>query len=1436
MVWCPRRIVRFSPRLVLATMFCFGAMGAEQAVGQGFLEELGKLLAPSPESAPEIAIEPQERGPEIPVPFSSDPSDKSQPENTARDAIERLPATRERNAGRLLLQAREALSQLGEDTAEARKKRDEAIRELEAVVAEDPDSFIWTNYERWTSVHRLARELLHDLTASTRPQPIRQADLNKAALSKVARLALRTPSKATADRLRQSWLAARRDAGHDLLAKTYQSGTPERSPLADASVDVAKTPVTLPQWVRTTSSQGWRNAVNNLRKQREEDHESLIPASQVTLANGLALWRTSTGLQAVDLELGSVRWSIRLPDSFDVAAENITKLAANRTFNIGNWRSSATNESHFAHALLSGGATTAPSADDRFAYLVVDPATYSAELTGQRNRFRAIPDDSNNGDFSSNLLRAIDLKTGRTVWEIGGPALRDQFERPFAGMFFLGPPAIAGQQLYVLTESRGEIELQVLDARDGSLLWSQPLTATQLTIDQDLSRRFWSLSPMLVDGVAICPTGVGWVCAVTTDGRELLWASRVAEPARATSRFNYYSIGSVDNRWRPSTPIIDGTTAWVFPPDSTEPTQSATGPKFYEIDLLTGEPLIALDRDNALAPVALQETDGPSKRLVWVGRHTVGADIISNLSSRAVKTTAWSHEFGQGRTITGRPAAMGAELHVPVDGRELWTFRIDDGSIVKRRPYDGDGDLGNLTVVAGSLLSCSPTSLVRLQNEEQLVQPSSDDVSEKLAVARVTGNPELALSVLQNWASQPADSSLNSQEVGIRNADRSEKLAFLNAAAATITEIVAENGTVSQDVIARLETLVDSPADQLPIERFRVLSDWQAGQRVAAAKRLISLAGRSDLPTVMVSTRDRVGDLELSPRDVRFDRWLMAAFADLWTELTPADRVEVNATLTDAKLAELSTEALTLIARSSRTHAELKSRLNESALTTAAKIAAARRITAAGTDRREWEPLYSAIAPQTVEPTSSQRPSWNGLDFQTDILGMVGTRMEPTRSPILTDDLIDNFADRYLTVSSRLQACLVESASTGRLVASLPLGSRSRVSYGLQTSAWSDNDMLFVVSHGKLHAYRTDSWPLLWSREVAGNSAFYRTESDRVVGFVSPRDLSDQAHPRFSAVVALGPDVVVIRDRSSLLGLSRETGEELWRRDSNSNEEVLGDVHEGLILRAGPRWRVVRFVDGASRLLDIAARPDHFVATTAGKLITINPEGYSGPVRVVCSRLANGPSRYTVEEEWSHELSKESLAALVAASRIAVFDEQFRFSIVDLVTGHKTPPVTLPSVDRPERPNGLREIIDMDDELLVVSNARDRRNHRAYHVDGKARQVDGALVSIDSDTGKIRWSQPEILGSLLWGASRQSPALLLLNRDVATYGSTSITTFQIRGLSRETGDELFSIAPRLAENDLQEINFDPIHNTLTLALPNTRIRITATSPQQLPAD
>ena len=1417
-------------------MLCIGAVGAEQAVGQGFLEELGKLLDPNSESGPKVAIETQERGPEIPVPFSPDSTDKSQPANPTRDAIERLPATRERNAGRLLLQAREALAQLGEDTAEARKKRDEAIRELEAVVVEDPDSFIWTNYGRWTSVHRLARELLHDLTESTRPKPIRQADLNNASLSKVARLALRTPSRATADRLRQSWLAARRDAGHDLLAKVYQSDAPDRSPLSDASADIAKTPVTLPRWVRTTKSRGWRDAVDNLRKQREEDRESLIPASTVTIANGLALWRTSAGLQAVDLDSGSVRWNVRLPDSFDVAAENITKLAANRTFNIGNWRSSATNESHFAHVLLSGGATTAPSADDRFAYLVVDPATYSAELTGQRNRFRAIPGDSNNRDFSSNLLRAIHLKTGRTVWEIGGPSLRDQFERPFAGTFFLGPPAIAGQQLYVLTESRGEIELQVLNARDGSLSWAQPLTATQLTIDQDLSRRFWSLSPMLVDGVAICPTGVGWVCAVTTDGRELLWASRVAEPARATSRFNYYSIGSVDNRWRPSTPIIEGTTAWVFPPDSTEPTHSATGPKFYKIDLLSGESLVALDRDNALAPIALQNTDGPSKRMLWVGPHTVGVDDISYASGRSVKKTVWSHEFGQGRSITGRPAAMGNELHVPVDGRELWTFRVDDGSILKRRPYDGDGDLGNLTVVAGTLLSCSPTSLVRLQNEEELTQPSSNDVSEKLAVARVTGNPELALSVLQDWASQPVESAPNAREVDIRNADRGEKLAFLNAAAATITEVVAGNGTVSQDVIARLETLVDTPADQLPIERFRVLSDWQAGQRVAAAKRLIDLSSRGDLQSVMVSTRDRVGDLELSPRDVRFDRWLMAAFADLWTELTPADRAEVNATLTDAKLAALSTEELTMIARSPRTHAELESRINESALTPAAKIATARRITAAGTDRSEWEPLYAAIAPETVEPTSLQRPSWNGLDFQADILGMVGTRVEPTRSPILTDDPIDHFADRYLTVSSRLQACLVENASTGQLVASLPLGSRSRVSYGLQTSAWSDNDMLFVVSHGKLHAYRTDSWPLLWSREVAGNSAFYRTESDRVVGFVSPHDLSDQAHPRFSAVVALGPDVVVIRDRSSLLGLSRETGEELWRRDSNANEEVLGDVHEGLILRAGSRWRVVRFVDGASRLLDIAARPDHFVATVAGKLITIDPEGYSGPVRVVCSRLSNGPSRCTVEEEWSHELSRESLVALVAASRIAIFDDQFRFSIVDLITGHRTPRVTLPSLDRPEQPTGLSEIIDMDDELLIVSNARDRRSQRAYHVDGRARQVDGTLVSIDPKTGEIRWSQPDLLGSLLWGASRQSPALLLLNRDVATYGSTSITTFQIRGLSRETGDELFSIAPRLAENDLQEINFDPIHNTLTFALPNTRIRITATPPQQLPAD
>src|SRR5262249_59823467 len=85
------------------------------------------------------------------------------------------------------------------------------------------------------------------------------------------------------------------------------------------------------------------------------------------------------------------------------------------------------------------------------------------------------------GGFHSRL-RAIDLETGRLLWERGGAG--NELDALCDG-FFLGAPLPLAGKLYCLFEKRGDVQLICLDADSGALAWSQTLAsaADQTTLN-----------------------------------------------------------------------------------------------------------------------------------------------------------------------------------------------------------------------------------------------------------------------------------------------------------------------------------------------------------------------------------------------------------------------------------------------------------------------------------------------------------------------------------------------------------------------------------------------------------------------------------------------------------------------------------------------------------------------------------------------------------------------------------------------------------------------------------------------------------------------------------------------------------------------------------------------------------------------------------------
>src|SRR5262249_54296918 len=130
--------------------------------------------------------------------------------------------------------------------------------------------------------------------------------------------------------------------------------------------------------------------------------------------------------------------------------------------------------------------------------------------------------------YHSRLL-ALDLETGKVVWERGGRAPLPTAERKggkedLADTYFLGPPLPAGGRGAGPAEREQEVSLVCLNGATGAVLWKQKLAVPQNNLLLDGPRRLHAALPAHADGVLVCPTNAGAVVAVELATRRLLWA------------------------------------------------------------------------------------------------------------------------------------------------------------------------------------------------------------------------------------------------------------------------------------------------------------------------------------------------------------------------------------------------------------------------------------------------------------------------------------------------------------------------------------------------------------------------------------------------------------------------------------------------------------------------------------------------------------------------------------------------------------------------------------------------------------------------------------------------------------------------------------------------------------------------------------------------
>ncbi|MFO1020244.1 MAG: PQQ-binding-like beta-propeller repeat protein [Planctomycetales bacterium] len=418
----------------------------------------------------------------------------------------------------------------------------------------------------------------------------------------------------------------------------------------------------------------------------------LLPSMSPLIVGDLAIIRTYRHLQGVDLKTGQIRWESGERDTpIDYLLSQISPAVQQ-----------AGNRGEQLYALLrhrtwDNLAYGTLSSDGERVYSIEDSGFYG-ELAFNNNPGNPL------GPRESNRLVAHDVKTGRMVWDVGNRS-SDANSR-VGDLFFLGPPLPLEGRLYCLADDKEEVQLVVLNAADGKMLWSQTLVQAQAVPLYDALRRFSGLSPTAVDGLIVCPTGLQTLVAVNPTTQSLAWAYEFKENsrgARAGSRgLRLYVRGqgvSGQSRWSEGEPMISGDSVLITPRETQE---------LFCLNLYTGELRWKAPRDEALYVAGVVQG-----KVILVGRNRVRALGLSD------GKPLWPEEI----PITppaGRGFFSGAFYFLPLANQELLTLDLEQGSIRARRHWWGEKPLGNLVATERGILSQSYDTVYALPSLEHL--------------------------------------------------------------------------------------------------------------------------------------------------------------------------------------------------------------------------------------------------------------------------------------------------------------------------------------------------------------------------------------------------------------------------------------------------------------------------------------------------------------------------------------------------------------------------------------------------------------------------------------------------------------------------------------------------------------------------------------------
>lgn len=499
----------------------------------------------------------------------------------------------------------------------------------------------------------LAHQRLGDRAATAR-QLERLAQLNPAG----ARLGNETVAiRDLRDRLERLAAFDNIPLDHPLFQGTAArtSRTPGDKPFLDE---------TTKKWVMPMIHQQQTNAwiEQAVKLQREQTREPVLPQFFPIATQGLVVFRSYYGIQAVKLQTGTLAWDSDFDGSIDslIGPHHDPNQAALMRQWVPMYQGSRDLRILYEHSSLGTLST-----NNHLVFGVDDLAVPPHPNLGvpTRQRCGALADQ-----VFANRLMAIGLKSGKRVWQAGG---RGAAAGPLADSFFFGAPLPLGDELFSMVETEAELRLVCLNADYGSLKWKQPLLRVNTPATRDVGRRLQAVNLAYDDGVLICPTNAGHVFGIDPLLRTVLWTHSYEERT--------FGVHPLIPTFKCSAPSIQDGRVVVAPSDAD---------CIRCLDLRTGRLLWEARRDDDLYLAGVHRG-----RVVLVGKSSCRALNLSD------GKPAWNVGTG---APAGHGVASGKIYYLPLagagaeQGPEVCAIDVEAGEIVahvKSRKQELPGNL-----------------------------------------------------------------------------------------------------------------------------------------------------------------------------------------------------------------------------------------------------------------------------------------------------------------------------------------------------------------------------------------------------------------------------------------------------------------------------------------------------------------------------------------------------------------------------------------------------------------------------------------------------------------------------------------------------------------------------------------------------------------------